>query len=135
MIRILNLRGLVSLSKDHLIHGIIKNCSQVAHLNLSFVKSVDDEVVEAVGIQFKASLLSLEVRSCGLLTDRGIILLCEALSGIREKRKGVEPADDYARYRFFNDHPPDSKLKFLNLADLKQLSDKAMKSIAFNLFP
>jgi antirestriction protein len=63
------------------------------------------------------------------------MLLCEALSGIREKRNGVEPEDEYSRYRFFNRHETTANLKFLNLADLKSLTNKAMKSISFNLFP
>jgi hypothetical protein len=48
--------------------------------------------------------------------------MCEALSGIREKRNGEEPTDDYSRYKFFNRHETTSVLKYLNLADLKQLT-------------
>lgn len=53
------------------------------------------------------------------MTDKGIINLCEGLSGIKEKRNGEEPADDYARYKPFNRHETVAKLKHLNLADLK----------------
>ena len=75
-----------------------------------------------IGKRFKKTLLSLEVRSCSLITDAGIIELCEGLSGIKDKRNGEEPADEGSRYRFFNRHDTESVLKYLNLGDLKQLS-------------
>ena len=49
-------------------------------------------------------------------------MMCEALSGIREKRNGEEPTDEYSRYRFFNRHETSAHLRHLNLADLKQLT-------------
>lgn len=39
-IKILNLRGFVTMTKEQVLK-ILKNCDQVAHLNLSFVKSVE----------------------------------------------------------------------------------------------
>ena len=91
--------------------------------------------MEHVGIIFEKTLLSLELRSCRNLTDDGIMQMCEGLSGIKTLRNGEIPADEGSRYRFFNRHDTTSVLKFLNLADLKQLSNKSMKAIAFNLFP
>ena len=85
-------------------------------------KLISDDVLEQVGIRFQHSLISLEVRSCSLLTDDGIVLMCEALSGIREKRNGEEPADELSRYRFFNRYETQATIKQLNLGDLKQLT-------------
>lgn len=82
--------------------------------------------MEAVGVKYMQTLISLEVRSCSELTDRGIIMMCEALSGIREKRNGEEPADEFQRYRFFNRHETQASLKHLNIADLKQLSVRTL---------
>jgi hypothetical protein len=88
-----------------------------------------------IGTRFNKTLLSLELRSCYNLTDDGIIDLCEGLSGIKALRGNAVPEDERSRYKFFNRHDTTSVLKFLNLADLKQLSNKSMKAIAFNLFP
>ncbi len=41
MVRVLNLRGMHTLSKEALMDGVIKTCTQLAHLNLNFVKSVE----------------------------------------------------------------------------------------------
>lgn len=49
-------------------------------------------------------------------------MMCEGLSGIREKRNGEQPVDDYSRYRFFNRHETTATLRHLNLADLKHLT-------------
>jgi len=75
-----------------------------------------------IGARYKLTLLSLEIRSCSLVTDVGIIELCEGLSGIKEKRAGEIPTDESSRYRFFNRHETESILKFLNMGDLKQLT-------------
>ncbi|CDW82632.1 UNKNOWN [Stylonychia lemnae] len=89
----------------------------------------------AICSRFSRTLLSLELRACSNLTDKGIIQLCEGLSGIKEKRNGQEPTDEFSRYRQFNRHETLAKLKHLNIADLKQITNRAMKSISFNLFP
>ena len=92
-------------------------------------------MLREIGTRFEKTLLSLELRSCYNLTDQGIIDLCEGLSGIKAKRGSEVPEDERSRYKFFNKYDTTSSLKFLNLADLKQLSNKSMKAIAFNLFP
>jgi hypothetical protein len=69
------------------------------------------------------TLISLELRACSNITDKGIINLCESLSGIKLKRNGEEPEDDeYSRYKPFNRHETLAKLKHLNLADLKLIT-------------
>ena len=99
------------------------------------MKAVDDEVIEFLGAKFQKTLLSLELRACSSISDKGIINLCEGLSGIKHMRNGQEPEDEHARYKSFNRHEATAILKHLNLADLKQITNKAMRSIAFNLFP
>ena len=39
-IRVLNLRGLINMSKAQLV-SVISSCDAVAHLNLSFIKAVE----------------------------------------------------------------------------------------------
>lgn len=100
-----------------------------------FTEYYSDTVADYIGSKFAHTLLSLELRACSSLTDTGIINLCEGLSGIKEKRNGEEPADENHRYKFFNRHETSAHLKHLNLGDLKQITNKAMRSISFNLFP
>ena len=58
------------------------------------------------------------------------------MSTIKQLRATLPPPEDeHARYKPFNRHETRSLLKHLNLADLKQITNKGMKSIAFNLFP
>jgi hypothetical protein len=88
-----------------------------------------DEILTEIGTRYKKTLLSLEIRSCSLVTDTGIIELCEGLSGIKEKRAGEIPTDDHSRYRFYNKHETSSILKYLNMGDLKQLTVSMRYSI------
>ena len=82
-------------------------------------KFYSDEILTEIGRRFRHTLLSLELRSCSLITDAGIIELCEGLSGITEKRAGEIPMDEGTRYRFYNRHDTESILKYLNIGDLK----------------
>lgn len=87
-----------------------------------------------IGKKFSHSLISFEIRACTSITDVGIIDFCENISGLK-KLRDAEPADDYQRYKNFHRHQTLSNLEHLNLGDLKQLTNRALKSIAFNLFP
>jgi hypothetical protein len=86
------------------------------------LNTYSDEILSEIGSRFRKTLLSLELRSCELITDAGIIELCEGLSSIKEKRGSEIPVDEAARYRFYNRHDTESILKYLNIGDQKQLS-------------
>jgi len=105
---------------------------------LCFLKdTVDEQVLHLIGDKFQKSLVSLELRACSLVDDKGIIGLCERLSGIHELRNGVEPENDQERYQFIyrqKNFVSKNNLEFLNLADLKNIKDASMKSIAHNIF-
>jgi hypothetical protein len=45
-------------------------------------------------------LISLELRACNKVNDKGVIAMCERLSGIHQLRNGVEPKNDAERYKF-----------------------------------
>eukprot|EP00350_Pseudokeronopsis_sp_OXSARD2_P012638 CAMPEP_0170547492 /NCGR_PEP_ID=MMETSP0211-20121228/5912_1 /TAXON_ID=311385 /ORGANISM="Pseudokeronopsis sp., Strain OXSARD2" /LENGTH=97 /DNA_ID=CAMNT_0010852587 /DNA_START=214 /DNA_END=507 /DNA_ORIENTATION=- len=97
------------MTKDQVM-TVLKACTQICHLNLSFVKAVDDEVVDYLGSKFAQTLLSLELRACHNMTDTGIINLCEGLSGIKEMRSPEEKLDEYSRYKSFNRHDVSANL-------------------------
>ncbi len=81
-------------------------------------------MVEYLGSKYAHSLVSLELRACSNLSDKGIINMCEGLSGIKQKRNGVEPTDEYNRYKDMYRQETKANLKHLNLADLKQITVK-----------
>jgi hypothetical protein len=68
-------------------------------------------------------MISLELRACTKVNDKGLIGMCERLSGIHKLRNGVEPKNDTERSNFIyknnKSHDNMNNLEFLNLADLK----------------
>jgi hypothetical protein len=60
----LNLRGCVSMSKSDILDLILGCGKTVRVLNLSFIPSVDDEVLEFIGTYARENLRVLEVRYC-----------------------------------------------------------------------
>ena len=61
--------------------------------------------------------------------------MCEGISGLRENRGDREIKSENDRYVNVDRKGMTGHVRFLNLGDLKKLSNKAMKSIAYNLFP
>ena len=60
--------------------------------------------------------------------------MCEKLSGANLIRKLYpEPEDDTQRYKELNKIDLYSNLAFLNLGDIKKVSNRSMRSIAVNL--
>lgn len=63
--------------------------------------------------------------------------MCERLSGINNLRNET-PKTDQDRYRFIHEiqstFTNKNKVEFLNLSDLKYITNKSLKSIAYNLF-
>ena len=104
-------------------------------------EQVDEDVLCMVGERFQKSLISLELRACQKVNDKAIIGMCERLSGFHQLlRNTIEPQNDEERYKIMHlmnknqNLENNNNLEFLNLADLKKISDSSMKSIAFNLF-
>ncbi|CAI2381650.1 unnamed protein product [Moneuplotes crassus] len=132
-IKELNLRGCISMSKTCLMY-IIKSCKSVKDLNISFIPSVDDDVVIEISKNFKDTLEVMQVRYCHKVTIEGIIAFCENISGytrvLEEHQKEGKDTKRLA-YHF----PTESKLERLNLADNKQLRNEICKPIANFLFP
>ena len=70
---------------------------------MSYCKQVDDDLVACIGTLFKKTIISLQLRSCHQVTDKGMIEMCERLSGADEVRKnapiedggGKEPENDF----------------------------------------
>ena len=85
-LQILNLRGFAKLPKVTLL-AVLSSCKKIAHLDLAYCKSVDDEVVTQIGHLFKDTIVSLNLRSCHAITDAGIIEMCENFSGAKAYRK------------------------------------------------
>lgn len=85
--------------------------------------------MESVGNNLK-DLVCLQIRSCETITDEGIVLLSEGLSGYGEYRKTVEKVN-------MHEFKSQSKLQYLNMANDRALTDKAISSISslllFNL--
>lgn len=107
-------------------------------MNLNFMtEQVDEEVVFLISSKFAKALVSLELRACTKLKDDAIIGMCERFSGIHQLRNGT-PNTDMERYRLIHElehkNVNKSNLEFLNLADLKFITNVSLKSIAYNLF-
>ena len=79
-----------------------------------------DEVAEALGAQFRHTLISLELRSCQGITDAGITKMCECLSGLREALKEVPASTiEFDRRNFINRYESQSTVKYFNISDIK----------------
>ena len=139
-LRILTLRGFEQLSKETLMQ-ILFSCKELGHLDLSYCKQVDNEIVANIGEFFKKKMVSLQLRSCHKVTDEGIIDMCENFSGAKEIRRvasfedggGKEPENDFQRYKPLNKCDLTATLKHLNLGDIKNITNRSMKSISVNL--
>lgn len=132
-LRVLNLRGFTELASVK-VQRILKACSQLAHIDLAYCKLVDDECTGLIGELFRTKLISLVLRSCHTVTDEGIITMCENLSGAKEHRVlHPNPESDEDRYRELNKVDLTSHLAYLNIGDIKNLSNRSMKSISVNL--
>ena len=132
-IRVLNLRGYTQL-KSEFLQSILRACTELTHLDLSYCKLVDDACVSLIGLLFKTKLLSLVLRSCHSVTDEGFIEMCENFSGAKAHRiMYPSPANDDQRYKELNKVDLTSYLTYLNIGDVKNLSNRSMKSISVNL--
>ena len=133
-LRVMNLRGFSQLGKETLT-AVLRACKQIAHLDLSYCKLVDDELIEEIGSLYKNTLISLSVRSCHQITDSGIIEMCENFSGAKALRKEFpNPKNDTERYKELRRLDLEtSTVQFLNIADIKALTNRSMKSITTNL--
>lgn len=130
---ILNLRGFKDLQKSVLVK-IVDSCSKVAHLDLSFNFEVDNEVIGLIGKKLANSLISLNLRSCHKVTDDGIVDMCENLSGAKEKRvQFPNPENDSQRWKEFRKDDLKSNLVFLNVGDIKNLTNRSMMAISICL--
>ena len=86
-------------------------------------------------------MISLQLRSCSGVTDDGIIDMCENFSGAAEIRKAASeedggcqvPENDTQRYKALYKCDLKATLKHLNLGDIKNLTNRSMKSISVNL--
>ena len=106
----------------------------MAHLDLSYCKQLTDECATLIGHLFWKTMVSLQLRSCHALTDEGIIGMCEGFSRAAKHRKIYkEPKNDDERYKEIIKLDMKSYLGYLNVGDIKNLSDRAMRSIAINL--
>lgn len=85
-LRVLCLRGFQQIAASFL-QQIFLATPEMAHLDLSYCKQVDDETVVLIGKLFRDTLLSLQLRSCHEVTDDGIIGMSENFSGAHEHRK------------------------------------------------
>lgn len=61
--------------------------------------------------------------------------MCEGLSKLKYERGGKPVTDETKRYIGMNRYETKSRLRFLNLTDLKKIGDKSMKAVCYNLFP
>ncbi len=65
--------------------------------------------------------MSLELRACNDITDKGVIELCEGLSGLKEARED-DKVDEGKRYLGVNRYEYCGTVRYLNLSDLKQIT-------------
>lgn len=127
------MRGYTEIASET-VEKILTACTQLAHIDLGYCKKVDDKCVALIGKLFKDKLISLILRSCHSITDEGIINMCENFSDAQSHRKLFpQPKTDEERYKELNKVDLSSYLRFLNVADCKELSNRSMKSIAVNL--
>ena len=79
-------------------------------------------------------MISLSLRSCHAVNDEGIIAMCENFSGAQAYRTQYpNPANDKERYAELNKIDLSSNIGYLNVADIKSITNRSMKSIAVNL--
>ena len=118
-LKILSLRGFTEISSLS-VKKILTACTEIAHLDLSYNKLVDDECVAFIGKQYRETMVSLILRSCHSLTDEGIIAMCENFSDARSHRTLYkDPENDDQRYKEINKVDLSSKIGFLNVGDIK----------------
>ena len=93
-IKVLNLRGCVSMSK-YVVHYILEACTEIKDLNLSFLQWIDDETIKLVANRFKNTLTILQLRYCNKITNQGITYLWEDISGYsRVFKEKTESGED-----------------------------------------
>lgn len=113
---------------------LISGCApSLQNLNISFIQTVTDNLLSFIGTNAR-NLEILDLRYCKHITNEGIKELCEGLSGFKQTYHDhtFEGKDMiYAK----RDYDSLSKLKALNIGDIKNIGNPAMKSIADNLFP
>lgn len=64
-------------------------------------EQIDEEILFLIGENFQSTLISLELRACNKVNDKGLIGMFERLSGIHQLRNGVLPLNEEERYDFF----------------------------------
>jgi len=71
-------------------------------------------------------LICLQIRSCEFITDEGIIEFSENLSGYTKYKENSTNPNTH-------EHKTESRLEYLNIANDRVLTDKAISAIAKHL--
>ena len=126
-VRYLSFRGCDStvVTKRQL-NSVIDSCTRLTHVDFSFMhEQVEDKTLNALADRHGSTLVSLKIRSCSLITDAGVIGLCERLSGyhkLKVSKLGAHELDEEGRINFYlrnqAQHENKSQLQYLDLSEL-----------------